>query len=45
MPNRGKTNSPEFVIYTVNEIANVLNQDKDMVAKKLFNNAINVFNL
>jgi TatD DNase family protein len=43
VPHRGETNTPEYVIYIVKEIAKVLSQDENFIKNTLFNNAIKLF--
>ena len=45
VPMRGKTNFPQYVLYTNSFIAQTLNLDIDKLNQILVNNAINFFNL
>ncbi|MDR3330000.1 MAG: TatD family hydrolase [Mycoplasmataceae bacterium] len=44
-PERGKVNTPLKILYVVDEIAKVLGKNKETIAKCLFQNALDVFNL
>jgi TatD DNase family protein len=44
-PYRGKTNSPEYIPYVVDGMSKVLNMDKEKLAKKLYENACEFFNV
>jgi len=45
VPHRGKRNEPIFVIDIVNAIADLRNEDREIVRKQLLANAVRVFNL
>lgn len=45
IPYRGKTNFPHYVQFVAEAIANILNINKDELAKKLTANAVNFFKL
>jgi TatD DNase family protein len=43
IPNRGKTNEPSNVIYTIDKIANMKSLEKDIFIKILYENALSLF--
>lgn len=43
VPNRGKTNEPSNVIYTIEKLAEIKNTEKDKLIEQLYNNARKLF--